>query len=597
MVKRSSKAAEPDSHSQHAFFAADEPGMRLGADRWFKPKFLSLVGLIGFISPGAHALQLTVGWDRVAGASGYKVERSANNLLFAEIASVSSTTTSYTDSNLTNGSYWYRVRAFNDTTQSDYSNVASYASTDAAPSITQQPISQTGTVGGSVTFNVTATGSPIPSYQWQKNGVALSGAISPQLSIPSLTSSDAANYTVVVTNTAGSITSNAATLTVSRSAPTATVPVISTQPATQSAAAGSSVTFTVTANGSPAPTYQWRKDGVAIGGATSSALTLNSVTTANAGTYAVVVTNSAGSATSSGAVLTVIPSTVSAPASSPSISGPSNTTTSNSTATVATPSSRLSNASIRATAGVGDQVLIVGFVIDQAAKSVLLRAVGPGLASLTTAATFTDPKLTLYDRSTAIATNDNWGGTAALKSVFKQTGAQSLDDLSKDAALVTTLGPKPYTMVVNGTGAGMALAEVYDLDSSGGRIVNIAARAPVTAGDGVLIAGFVITGTAPKQVLIRGVGPSLAPLGVSGVLSHPQIDLFRGSTRLDHNHAWGGSGAMKTAFAKTGAFTLIDSNSSDAALLVTLNPGAYSVVVSSADGTSGVALVEVYDIP
>lgn len=241
--------------------------------------------------------------------------------------------------------------------------------------------------------------------------------------------------------------------------------------------------------------------------------------------------------------------------------------------------------------------MIVGFVIDQAAKPVLLRALGPGLAPLIAANTFADPKLTVYQGSSSIASNDNWGGTAALKAAFKQTGAQSLEDTSKDAALVTTLGPKPYTMVVNGAGAGMTLAEVYDLDATSGRIVNIAARAQISSGDGVLIAGFVISGNAPKQVLLRGIGPSLSSLGVSGVLARPQIDLFRGTTRIDHNEGWGGSDAMKAAFAKTGAFTLTNPNSKDAALLVTLDPGTYSVIVSSANGTSGVALVEVYDVP
>jgi nitrogen fixation protein len=245
----------------------------------------------------------------------------------------------------------------------------------------------------------------------------------------------------------------------------------------------------------------------------------------------------------------------------------------------------------------GDQVLIVGFVIDQGDKSVLLRALGPGLSAYTSATTFTDPKLTVYSGSTPLASNDNWGGSAALKTAFKLAGAQTLDDASKDAALTTTLGPKPYTMVVNGTGPGMTLAEVYDLDSTGGRIVNIAARARVSTGDGVLIAGFVISGNAPKQVLLRGIGPSLASLGVSDALARPQIDLFHGTTKVDHNEGWGGSSALQAAFTKTGAFALTDPNSNDAALLVTLDPGSYSVIVSGVGGTSGVALVEVYDVP
>lgn len=505
--------------------AADEPVMGRSVARWFSFKFFSLFGVLGVALPYANALQLTVAWDTVAGATGYKVERSTNNLLYTEVASVSTTT--YTDSNLSSGAYSYRVRAFNGTATSDYSNVASYASTDVVPAITAQPANQIATTGASATFTVTATASPTPSYQWRKDGVALTGATSSTLTFPSVTSGDAGTYTVVVTNSAGSVTSNGA--------------VLSVTTATTSSSSNSS---------------------------TSS--TSNSTTT---------TTTSPSASTPT----TTTPATTTGPSS----------TTSNAT----TPSSRLANASIRATGGLGDQVLIVGFVIDQGDKSVLLRALGPGLAPYTTAATFTDPKLTVYSGSTALATNDNWGGTAAMKTAFKQVGAQSLDDTSKDAALLTTLGPKPYTMVVNGSGPGMTLAEVYDMDATGGRIVNIAARAQVGTGDGVLIAGFVISGNAPKQVLLRGIGPSLARLGVSGALSHPQIDLFHGTTRMDHNEGWGGTSALKAAFTKTGAFALTDPNSSDAALLVTLNPGTYSLIVSSANGDSGVALVEVYDVP
>jgi len=455
------------------------------------------------------------------------------------------------------------------------------------------PVSTARTPRGS--FSATATGSPAPSYQWHKGGVALSGATASTLNLPSVTSSDAGNYTVVVTNSAGSVTSSAAVLTVNAPAATATAPTITTQPTNQSVNAGANASFAIAATGSPAPTYQWRKDGTAIGGATAATFTLTAVSAANAGTYTVVVTNSAGSVTSSGATLSVsVPPTQSSSLPNTSTSNSSTSSTSASTPVL---SSRLANASIRAIGGLGDQVLIVGFVIDQGDKSVLLRALGPGLATYTSASTFADPKLTVYSGSLPLASNDNWGGTAALKSAFKLTGAQSLDDASKDAALVTTLGPKPYTMVVNGTGPGMTLAEVYDLDSTGGRIVNIAARAQISAGDGVLIAGFVISGNAPKQVLLRGIGPSLSSLGVSGVLTRPQLDLFHGTTRIDHNEGWGGSSALQTAFAKAGAFTLSDPASMDAALLVTLDPGAYSVIVSGVGGTTGVALVEVYDVP
>ncbi len=169
----------------------------------------------------------------------------------------------------------------------------------SAPAITTQPVSKTVTAGASVTFSVTASGSPLPTYQWRKDGVNLSGATSASYTLTAVGTGNAGTYSVVATNSAGSVTSNGATLTVY------TAPVITTQPVSKTVTAGASVTFSVTASGSPLPTYQWRKDGVNLTGATSASYTLTAVGTSNAGTYSVIATNAAGSATSSGAVLTV----------------------------------------------------------------------------------------------------------------------------------------------------------------------------------------------------------------------------------------------------------------------------------------------------
>ena len=120
----------------------------------------------------------------------------------------------------------------------------------------------------------------------------------------------------------------------------------------------------------------------------------------------------------------------------------------------------------------------------------------------------------------------------------------------------------------------------------------------VTAGEGTLIAGLVISGNAPKTVLIRGVGPTLSVFGVTGLLADPQIAVFSGNTQMTSNDNWetGTSTAAQiiAASAQVGAFAL-PAGSKDAALLITLQPGAYSVVVTGVGNTSGVALVEVYD--
>ncbi|SUS03568.1 hypothetical protein DF3PB_1010003 [uncultured Defluviicoccus sp.] len=170
-----------------------------------------------------------------------------------------------------------------------------------APLILTQPASRTVNAGSSATFSVVASGTPAPTYQWRKNGVAISGATTASYTIASTTTSHAGQYSVVVANSAGTVTSGNAVLTVN------TAPVITTQPAGQTVIAGASVTLTVTATGSPAPTYQWRKNGTAITGATGNSYVFTGVTTAQAGTYSVVVTNSAGTVTSGNAVLAVNP--------------------------------------------------------------------------------------------------------------------------------------------------------------------------------------------------------------------------------------------------------------------------------------------------
>jgi hypothetical protein len=173
-----------------------------------------------------------------------------------------------------------------------------------APSITTQPTSQTVTAGQTASFSVAATGTAPLSYQWQKNGASISGATSSSFTTPATTSSDnGAQFTVVVSNTAGSVTSNAATLTVN-AAPVA--PSITTQPTNQTVTAGQIATFSVTATGTAPISYQWRKNGTAISGATSPSYTTPATTNSDNGAqFTVVVSNSAGSVTCNAATLTV----------------------------------------------------------------------------------------------------------------------------------------------------------------------------------------------------------------------------------------------------------------------------------------------------
>jgi Ig-like domain-containing protein/immunoglobulin I-set domain protein len=180
------------------------------------------------------------------------------------------------------------------------------AGSSAAPVITTQPVSQTVSVGQTATFVVVASGSAPLSYQWQKNGANISGATSSSYTTPATTSGDnAVKFTVVVSNSVGSATSNAATLTVS-SAQGNGAPQITTQPVSQTVTAGQTATFSVVATGSPTLTYQWQENHANIAGATSAAYTTPATSTSNSGeTFDVIVSNSLGTATSVSASLTV----------------------------------------------------------------------------------------------------------------------------------------------------------------------------------------------------------------------------------------------------------------------------------------------------
>ena len=261
---------------------------------------------------------------------------------------------------------------------------------------------------------------------------------------------------------------------------------------------------------------------------------------------------------------------------------------------------RLVNLSARAIPGSGEQALFGGFVINGGAKSILLRAVGPTLSEYTGTVTFTDPTLTVRSGDAVVAENDNWGGTDQLKTVFARLGAFPLSAASRDAALLKDFDAHGYTVGINGAGSGLAMAEIYEADSASpgdGRLVNLSVRAQTGTGDGVLIVGFVIGGDTPIRVLVRAIGPALSAMGVTSALADPQIDLYRGPEKWDHNDDWGGAAELDAAFVATGAFRLANSWSGDAALVALLPPGAYTVIVSGANGTSGVALAEVYAMP
>ena len=167
------------------------------------------------------------------------------------------------------------------------------------PVVTLDPNSQTVCTGDSVTFNVAASGTPAPAFQWRFNGGNIDGATGDSYTINPADPNAAGNYDCVATNSCGSDTSDPASLTVNVS------PTFSTQPDAQAACAGGSVTFTTVADGTPAPTYQWRHDGEDIGGATGSSYTIDPVDPNDAGSYDCVAANSCGTLASDAVALTI----------------------------------------------------------------------------------------------------------------------------------------------------------------------------------------------------------------------------------------------------------------------------------------------------
>ena len=251
----------------------------------------------------------------------------------------------------------------------------------------------------------------------------------------------------------------------------------------------------------------------------------------------------------------------------------------------------LSNLSVR-TAMAANQTLIVGGVLSGGAKNILVRAGGPALTKFGLSG-MADPRLALYTTgSTPIASNDNW--TATLAPTFTSVGAFGFDPGSRDAALVQSLNGA-FTVQATGDTAGTLLVEAYDV--AGGvaaRMINVSARNRVGTGDDVLIAGFNISGTGTKTLLIRGVGPGLAAFGVPGTLADPSLKLFdsKGAV-LATNDNW--NNTLAPTFSSVGAFVL-PANSNDAAMIVNLSPGSYSVQVAGADGGTGDGIVEIYEI-
>lgn len=356
---------------------------------------------------------------------------------------------------------------------------------------------------------------------------------------------------------------------------------------------GDQATLSVTSTEDPDATFQWQMldgDWQDIPGATASTLILPSTQRFHATEYrAIAYTNRVPSASSSVLV------NVQAPP-------PSN--------------SRLTSLSTRGLSLTGDDVLIPGFGIQgSGTKRLLIRAVGPTLANFPFLINGVLPDPTMILRSyngtswDLVAANDNWQDNANAAEI-EQTASDLFafalqEDL--DSALLVDLPTGQYTVVASGVGGttGIAIVELYDADSvSTASMTSISNRGFVGVGDEVMIPGFAVSIEGPKTFLIRVVGPGLAgaPFNVQGTMDDPQLTLFRRETngfetKLLSNDNWSDNpdaAYTEQITAQVFAFDL-QPGSADAAVVVTLEPGVYTVVGSAADGvSSGVVIVEVY---
>lgn len=268
-------------------------------------------------------------------------------------------------------------------------------------------------------------------------------------------------------------------------------------------------------------------------------------------------------------------------------------------------SSRLSNVSSRGFVGSSDRAMIAGFSLAGAGeRRVLIRGIGPTLASFGVSAAVPDTALTLFQGSNRLAQNDNWSNgtdSADIASAATASGAFALVNGSRDAALLRALGQGSYTAQVSETAnrEGIALAELYVLggQADGPAVSNLSIRGHAASGEDALIAGLAVNGAIPRRLLIRAVGPTLSSFNVTGAMADPRLRIYHGDSLVAQNDNWAGGSTLATAASTVGAFAL-PASSRDAALIIDLPPGTYTAQVDGGpSGDTGIVLLEAYVLP
>jgi acetyl esterase/lipase len=251
-------------------------------------------------------------------------------------------------------------------------------------------------------------------------------------------------------------------------------------------------------------------------------------------------------------------------------------------------SRKLLNVSTRADAGLGENVMVGGFIVSgDSDKRVVLRAIGPSLAEDGVSGALADPMISLYDAAgTLIESNDN---RLALEGVANPL----LPSNPSESLLTAILPPGSYTAIVEGVNAttGVALAEVYDLQPGSSAVANISTRGDIAGAADAMIGGFIVGGPDPTQVIVRALGPSLAAFGVSNPLPDPVLELHDSNGILvSSNDNWRSSQEQEIQA------TLPPTNDLESAIVATLPPGAYTTLVHDATFSTGVGLIEVYNL-
>jgi hypothetical protein len=255
------------------------------------------------------------------------------------------------------------------------------------------------------------------------------------------------------------------------------------------------------------------------------------------------------------------------------------------------------NISTRMRVETGNNVLIGGFIVTGTApKNVALRGIGPSLVPLGIPDALADPILELRDSSGALVRqNDNWQDDSVQASQLTALGLAPQNP--NESGIVESLAPSAYTAVLAGknAGTGVGLVEIYDTNpGANSQLANISTRGFVQAGDNVMIGGFILGGANNGQVAVRGIGPSLAQLGLSPVLADPNLELRDShGALLFSNDNWQDDPVSASQLTALG---LAPSNTSESGMVVSLLPGAFTAILAGNNGGTGIGLVEIYNV-